>query len=203
MAALFRDGNRAVAVAGSGGVLRGIARRARRLAPHVRNGLEESERPEGPYIVEFDSVWEVHDWAGHRYRSVTDAAFYPLAKFSSGTVVDGDVVMRLSGENKSPGTTLQLKIVQERQALSPERLLLTALDASDVHTEPDTTLQSVPQNVVAFSLDAAPVRVYLNAYTHLPTAVDYSGPLARSGYWSFLGDVTARTYFSREFLVKG
>jgi len=148
-------------------------------------------------------VWEVHDWAGHRYRSVTDAAFYPLAKFSSGTVVDGDVVMRLSGENKSPGTTLQLKIVQERQALSPERLLLTALDASDVHTEPDTTLQSVPQNVVAFSLDAAPVRVYLNAYTHLPTAVDYSGPLARSGYWSFLGDVTARTYFSREFLVKG
>ena len=171
-------------------------------ASGYRNGLEQSERPEGPYIVEFDTVAEVHDWAGHRYRSVTDAAVYPVAKFSSGTVVDRDVAMRLSGENKSPGTALQLKIVREREALSPERLLLTALDASDVHTEPDTTLQSVPQNVVAFSLDDAPVRVYLNVYTHLPTAVDYSGPLARNGYWSFLGDVTARTYFSLWWLAK-
>src|SRR5882724_7158945 len=73
-------------------------------ASGYRNGLEESERPEGPYIVEFDTMAEVHDWAGHRYRSVTDAAFYPVAKFSSGTVVERDVVMRLSGENKSPGT---------------------------------------------------------------------------------------------------
>src|ERR1700732_3221644 len=110
-------------------------------ASGYRNGLKQSERPEGPYIVEFDTVAEVHDWAGHRYRSVTDGAIYPFPKFSSGTIVERDVVMRLSGENKSPGTPLQLKIVQEREALSPERLLLTALDASDVHTEPDTTLQ--------------------------------------------------------------
>ncbi len=111
--------------------------------------------------------------------------------------------MRLSGESASPGTPQQLKIVHEREALSPERLLLTAIDAPDLHLEPDAILQSVPQNVVAFSLDGAPVHIYLNAYTHLPTAVDYSGPLARSGFWAFLGDVTARTYFSLWWLAKG
>ena len=57
-------------------------------------------------------------------------------------------------------------------------------------------LQSIPQNVVAFTLDHAPVRIYLNIYTHLPTAVDYSGSLARGGFWKYLGDVTLRTYYS-------
>ncbi len=61
----------------------------------------------------------------------------------------------------------------------------------------------MPQNVIAFNLDGAPVRLYLNAYTHLPTAVDYSGPAARGEYWAFLGDVTQRTYYSLWWLAKG
>jgi hypothetical protein len=72
------------------------------------------------------------------------------------------------------------------RAHGAERLLLTALDASDVHTEPDIVLQSVPQNVVAFTLDGAPVQVFLNAYTHLPTAMDYSGPLPIPATGAFL-----------------
>ncbi|MGD0446533.1 MAG: hypothetical protein ABSA39_21565, partial [Edaphobacter sp.] len=168
-----------------------------------RNELEESERPEGPYITEFDTLVEIHDFAGNRYRSVTDGVVYPAFKSSSGSVADGNVVMHVSGTTKSAGTPQQLEVIREREALSPERLLLTALDAPDAHTEPDTVLQSVPQNVVAFTLDDAPVHIYINAFTHLPTAVDYSGPLARSGYWKFLGDVTMRTYYSLWWLAKG
>jgi hypothetical protein len=168
-----------------------------------RNELEESERPEGPYITEFDTLTEVHDFAGNRYRSLTDGVVYPVFKFSSGSVADGNIVMRVSGTTKSAGTPQQLEVIREREALSPERLLVTSLDAPDTHTEPDTVLQSVPQNVVAFTLDDAAVRIYLNAFTHLPTAVDYSGPLARSGYWKFLGDVTMRTYYSLWWLAKG
>lgn len=148
-------------------------------------------------------MYEVHDFAGHRFSSSTDATVYPVFKFSSGSVVDGNVAMRLSGNTKMAGTPQQVQIVREREALSPKRLLLTALDAPDTHIEPDAVLQSVPQNVIAFSLDGAPVRVYLNAYTHLPTAVDYSGPAARSDYWAFLGDVTQRTYYSLWWMAKG
>jgi hypothetical protein len=105
-------------------------------------------------------------------------------------------------QTAQPGTMQQVQAAQERMALSPERLLLTALDATDLHAGPDVTLQAIPQNVVSFTLDGAPVSVYLNSYTHLPTAVDYSGPLAHSNFWNYLGDVTMRTYFSFWWLAK-
>jgi hypothetical protein len=167
-----------------------------------RNELEESERPEGPYITEFDTVSEVYDFESNRYLDSTDAVVYPVFKFSSGTLVDGNVAMLDSGGAKFAGTSQTVQIAREREALSPERLLLTALDATDTHREPDTTLQSVPQNVIVFTFDGAPVRIFLNSYTHLPTAVDYSGPEARSDYWAFLGDVTQRTYYSLWWLAK-
>ena len=172
-------------------------------ASGYRNELEESERPEGPYITEFDTLSEMDDLANHRYRQVIEAEVYPVFRSNTGSVVDRDIAMRLAGDQQSVGTPQQVQLTHERIALSPERVLLTALDASDMHIEADVVLQSIPQNVVAFSLDGAPVRIYLNAYTHLPTAVDYSGPLARSSYWAFLGDVTMRTYYSFWWLAKG
>lgn len=168
-----------------------------------RNMLEQSERPEGPFIVEHQTVAEIHDHGAGRLRSVTDSAIYPVAKFSAGFVADKSAAVRLSGEARSPGSAEMVALVRETLALSPERLLLTALDAPDAHIEPGTVLQSTPQDVVAFSLDGAPVRLYLNRYTHLPTVTDYAGPLARSGYWRFLGDVTMRTSYGFWWIAKG
>ncbi len=172
-------------------------------ASGYRNELEESERPEGPYITDFLAVSEIHDFQGDRYRNVTEANVYPVYKTSSVLVVDRNVAMRSVNGHALPGTPQQVQLAQERVALSPERLLLTALDAPDIHQEQDTVLQSVPQKTLAFTLDGAPVRVYLNAYTHLPTAVDYSGPLAHSNFWAYLGDVTMRTWYGCWWLAKG
>jgi hypothetical protein len=172
-------------------------------AAGYRNELEQSERPEGPYITEFLSINEVHDIAGHRLRRAIDTSVYPVYKATTLLVVDGDLAMQANGGSPMPGTPEQVKLARERMALSPERLLLTALDATDVHTEPDVVLQSVSQNVIAFTLDGAPVQIFLNAYTHLPTAMDYSGPLAHASYWGFLGDVTQRTYYGEWWLAKG
>jgi hypothetical protein len=168
-----------------------------------RNEIEESERPEGPYVTEFNTISEAHDFSGNRYRSMTTLEIYPVVKASTGTVVVDGVAMRLSGERQSVGTPQQAQLARERMALSPERLLLTALDSGDAHVEADVMMQSVPQNVIVFTLDQAPVHIYLNAYTHLPTAVDYSGPLARSSYWAYMGDVTMRSFYSFWWLAKG
>jgi hypothetical protein len=168
-----------------------------------RNALEQSERPEGPYITEFDSISVIHDFAHHRASEKMEATNYPIERDETATVMNGGVVMYVAGTAKMAGTPQMLEVEREREALSPERLLLTALESPDAHTEPDITMQSVHQNVVVFTLDGAPVRVYLNADTHLPTAVDYCGPLARSGYWAFLGDVTQRTYYGFWWLAKG
>ena len=168
-----------------------------------RNMLEQSERPEGPYVVEFDSRTEVHDYGQNRYMEAIEAKVYPAFGFTQSSIVNGDLSMRIANGQKQPGSPEQVELAHERMALSPERLLLTTLEASDLRQEPDTVLQSIRQNVLTFTLDNAPVTVSLNAYTHLPTAVDYSGPLARSGYWRFLGDVTARTLYSYWWIGKG
>ena len=108
-----------------------------------------------------------------------------------------------TGDRSTVGNPEVARQIRERMALEPERLLLTAFDAPDVHAEQDTILQSVPQNVDAFTLDDAPVRIYLNAYTHLPTAVDYSGHLAQTGAASFRGEATMRTWYTFWWLAKG
>ena len=172
-------------------------------ASGYRNELEQSERPEGPYITDFVSIREVDDYAGSRsFRSI-ETAVYPLYKSASITTMADGIAMQSSGGGASVGTPEVVQIARERMALNPERLLLTALDSADVHTEANVILQGVPQNVVVFSLDGSPVRLFLNAYTHLPTAMDYSGPLAHTSYYKFLGDVTLRTYYSLWWLAKG
>lgn len=168
-----------------------------------RNALEQSERPEGPYLTEFDTLAVVHDFAHHRLAETTQATNYPIDQATTGIVIDDGAAMLLAGGRKRAGTPQQMQVALEREALSPERLLLTALEAKDVHREPDMVLQSVMQNVLAFTLDGFPVHIYLNSDTHLPTAVDYSGPTARDGYWAFLGDVTHRTYYGFWWIAKG
>jgi hypothetical protein len=95
-----------------------------------------------------------------------------------------------------------LAVSRETLALSPERLLLTALNGGDLRLGRGTVMQGTPQDVANFTVDGAPVTLFLNRYTHLPTAVDYAGPLARSGYWAFAGDATMRTYFGYWWLAK-
>ena len=167
-----------------------------------RNELEESERPEGPYITDFLSISETDDFEHNRYRNRTETIVYPFYKSTLTTVVDGLIAMRSNGSAFAAGTPQQAQLAHERMALAPERILLTALDAADTHMEADSMLQSIPQKVVVFALDGAPVRIFLNPYTHLPTAVDYSGPLARTGFWAYLGGVTLRTWYGVWWLAK-
>lgn len=167
-----------------------------------RNELEESERPEGPYITDFLTLSEVDDYANARYRSSTETVVYPLYKTASTVVMSDGIAMQAGNGPFAPATPQVVEFARERMALNPERLLLTAAEAPDLRQEPDIVLQSIPQNILSFTLDGSPVRIYLNAYTHLPTAMDYSGPVARAGYYAFLGDVTIRTYYSLWWLAK-
>jgi hypothetical protein len=167
-----------------------------------RNELEESERPEGPYLTDFLKLWEVDDYAHTRYRNRTETSVYPLYQGISTVVMSDGIAMQAGAGTFTAATPQVVQLTLERMALNPERLLLTAANAQDLRREPDIVLQSVPQNVLVFTLDDAPVRIYLNAYTHLPTAMDYSGPLAHSSYYAFLGDVTVRTYYGLWWLAK-
>ena len=185
----------AIAAQGGEAALRSI-RTLRVKSDGYRNMLEQSERPEGPYIVEFQRVTTEHDLARHRWRARTESSIPPFADYAAEIVTDDTAAMRVRGASKAPGNADLLTTTKEAIALSPARLLLTALDAGDVTLGAPATIQSVPQDVVRFSLDGAPVTLFLNRFTHLPTAVDYAGPLARDGYWRFVGDAPMRTLYS-------
>jgi hypothetical protein len=165
-----------------------------------RNMLEQSERPTGPYIPQFQTSAEIRDHEHGDFRETSSFAIYDNgegAEQGNSTIVVADgVAMRRTGTNNAPADAVQVRLAAERLALSPERLLLTALNATDLKRDADVTMQGFPQQVVSFTLDGAPVRIYLNPYTHLPTAYDYSGPLARTGFWAYHGDATERTFLS-------
>ena len=167
----------AVAAQGGEQALRAL-RSVRFQATGYRNMVEQSERPEGPYVTEFNRIAELHDLAGSRFRRTLNSQVPPFPEMADILVLAGGLGMRQTGNNKGAASSALAQQMQELLALSPERLLLTALDAKDLRLEPNTTLHGVSHRVIAFSLNSAPVRIYLNANSMLPTACDTSGAIA-------------------------
>lgn len=182
----------ALAAQGGEALLRGVKTVAFESAGY-RNMLEQSERPEGPYLVEFHELSELHDHARHALRRQLQVRVPPAGSYTQTTLAANGVAMQAWGERQMPGGSQEPQLAAEALALSPERVLLTALDAPDAHREADQVVHGVPHQVVAFTLDGAPARLYLSQYTRLPSALDYTGPAARSGYTAYLGDVVQRT----------
>ena len=155
-----------------------------------RNALEQSERPEGPWIPEYQTVVEDRDVANGRLARTTASAFATY-EWSQTIVVSGGVVAAKSGGRVSPYPPG----ADEWLALAPERLFSTAQTATDLAVAPDCFVQGVAHRVLAFTWHGHPVRVYLNASTLLPSIVETTRPLAYD-YFSVWGDVTTRTAYS-------
>ena len=158
--------------------------------------IEQSERPEGPYFVSFFETTEQHDHAGGAMRRQSDINPPGGQHYGATLLVANSIAMQSVGARQVPGSTRDVQAAKEELALSPERVLLTALDAGDAQREADTVLQGVLHYVIRFTLDGAEARLYLNQDTHLPTSLEYCGVLAKTGYAIYLGDVTMRTFWS-------
>jgi len=153
-----------------------------------RNYLEQSERPEGPYIVEFQKITEIHDQKNQRMRHSQKGQVLSLG-FSTGWATDGQVAMQDQGSGPQPGSPALLEQADELLALSPERILLTAAAASDLRCGSSERVGSIRNHVLEFRRKGVPVRVFLNPDSYLPSQVEWSGAAARSGFWNYVGDV--------------
>lgn len=167
-----------------------------------RNMLEQSERPEGPYIVEYDEISQSRDLERGSFRQVIRGRVI-TQEATLTTVVAGGIASFQSGDLSMAATHEQVQDAEENLELGPERILLTALAASNLHGEPDTLLQSIPHHVVAFSWKGIPVRVFLNSYTLLPTAVEWDTAYQDDMYWSGWGNVTTKVFYSAWWLLPG
>jgi hypothetical protein len=169
----------------------------------VRNELEQSERPEGPYIVESD---QIEEWRGLKtgaWKRSSKAHVAMQPEFDMTAVVSGGAASLQYDGHAVPASGEQLQNAAEALALSPERVLITASESLDLHQIPDLVLQGVPHHAVQFTWKDMPIRVYLNADTHLPTEVEWSSAYPFGIFWSVWGDVATRVYYSFWWLQDG
>lgn len=166
--------------------------------------VEQSERPEGPFIVAYQQIKEFRDLNGRRLRQTVEAKQGQSPNwFATNRIIsDGTVASEINGR-VFPGNIVQLEDAKKQFALAPERVFLTALEAADLKLDKDAMMQSVPQRVIKFTWEKVPVTIYLNANTNLPTAVETLTASPYEHFWSIWGDFTTRTLYTYWTLEKG
>jgi hypothetical protein len=168
-----------------------------------RNELEQSERPEGPYIVEYDRITQLRDLDRQRWKQTVIMKVGPQPEYRFVTITADGAAKGNFNAQAIPGSHNDLQSAAETLELGPERVLLTALAASDLRAEADTVLQSVLHHVVDFTWKNRPVRMFLNANTALPSAVEWKSGYPANTFWSVWGDVTTRVSYSFWWLCPG
>jgi hypothetical protein len=167
-----------------------------------RNYLEQSERPEGPYIIEYAQIDEWRDLEHGSWKQESKTRNV-LEENDQTVVVSNGAAVQKFGTREVPASGEELQNAEDTLTLSPESVLLNALESPDLKRLPDLTLQDVPHNLVGFTRNGVPVRVYLNSETHLPTAVEWVNAYPYGIFWSIWGDVTTRAYYSLWWLQEG
>ena len=179
----------ALAAMGGEAAIRGI-RTLRFESIGFTNLLEQSERQEAPWLQNYTQVSEFRDFAAGRIWSSTSSRVFNVPKWPDPSIriaAAGTAALH-PGNRWLPGSPSDRQSAEEKLALAPERLLLTALAAPDLRTDADFTFQDVPHHSVSFTWKGHPVRLLLNAHTGLPTAVELTCAYPFDTFWNVWGD---------------
>lgn len=164
--------------------------------------IDQSERPEGPFIVAYVSTSEKRDVAGARTRFEQQQRFVLSPDWSgagAATIVDSDAAAVLRGGRFTPAGRQAYDEGRERLELAPERLLLAALAAPDLASAPDTTLHGIRQRVVTFTWRGRRATLLIDSGDDVPSALEVRTD-DPSGVW---GLVRNTTYYSLWTLLPG
>src|SRR5690349_14928318 len=112
-----------------------------------RNLIEQSERPEGPWIPQFSHSTELWDLANLRFSSDAEAEITNDFAFRVRRVVANRVAAQQSGTEWRAGNLGQIQDAEEWMELSSFRVLLNALEATDLRWERTVNMQSQSHDV--------------------------------------------------------
>lgn len=183
--------------------LAGIDNAHYQLTSHV--ALTEQSYRQQPFITAYERDDLTVDFKHGRLLRVAHVTWPesdPHQSEVTQTLVMGPAGGVYRGEKgDSPCSLADLDTTADTLALGPERLLLTALAASDLHYAPSQWLRSTPHSVVEFTWQGTPIRVLLNADNHLPDAMESTRNF--HDFWFAWGDVRQRVYFDNWHLFHG
>jgi len=166
--------------------------------------VEQSERPEGPYVVAYQQITETRDFELNRLRrSMQMRQVQAPQWFGMNLIVADKVAVSERNGRYIPRGTSEVSEGEMTLALGPERLFLTALMATDLRHDKSVVMEGVVQNVVRFTWQNIPVVIFLNSHTNLPTAVETKSASPDNIFWSVWGDHTTRTVYSNWTLEAG
>jgi hypothetical protein len=168
-----------------------------------RNELEQSERPEGPWLPDFFQSDEIRDFAQIRYRTVRQSRTLNNSSWDNAAwsdplvlVTDAESSALFAGGKFSAISSAGVPDVQETLALDPSQVLLNALAASDLRVGPDAQVHGFTQQVIEFTWNREIVKVYVSSYSHMLTCVDVTRARPADYFQGPWGDVTIRTSFA-------
>jgi hypothetical protein len=197
----------ALAMTAMGGraALTGISTEQLDVASHTL--LTEQSYRQAPFITAYDRERTSLDFAKGRLNT-EDHGLWPesdpdtASAGSVNTVVATRTAAVLrDGKAQSPAGLANIDASAARLDVGPERLLLTAEAAPDLHFEPAEMSRATAHAVVAFRWQGAPVRVLINRFNHLPDAVESTRPF--NDFWFAWGDVVQRVYYDNWKLIGG
>jgi len=116
------------------------------------------------------------------------------------TIVASDSVVSRGG--LAAASAFDAAVASEALALAPDRILLTALAASDLTALRDSVIDGVAHHIVAFHWADARVRLGIDAATGFPDAVWLVRAYPTFVFWSLWGDITLGTRWSGWTLEK-
>ena len=182
---------------GNGGREKLAAIRTEQLDVIGHTELMEQSYRQAPFITSYMRDQLTVDFIGQRVVRKRSAVWpesdLKQADSTSTLIVTLAGGVFRDGKQYSPSDAASLNVEREALALGPERVLLTAAAAQDLHYAPAETLRATPHTVLAFTWIGVPVRVLVNRFNHLPDAVETTQEFA--DFWFYWGDVKQRVYF--------
>jgi hypothetical protein len=169
--------------------------------------LTEQSPRQAPFITSYDRIALDLDFAKGRERAEIKSLWPESDPGTSAAESNATLIASISGavihtaQGDNPASLANIDGARATLELGPERLLLTAEAAPDLHFGPAENLRSTPHAVVAFQWNGAPVKVLINASNHLPDAVENVRPF--NDFWFAWGDVSQRVYFDNWKMIGG
>lgn len=165
-----------------------------------RNALEQSIRPGGPWFVDYQQILETRDLDRNRLRDDVESRGYygewwhSAEWHKSSVIVTDGIAVQIGADGKyAPGHSAAVQDARESLAFGPERLLLNALSAKDLHRDADETIHEYRHHVVSFHFDGAAVRIFFSPVNDYPAVVELRRPRPYNTFWSPWGDIITRT----------
>lgn len=162
--------------------------------------LEQSERPEGPWLTVNQATEEWRDVENGRLRRTFEQSGVYVGKTTQ-MVADG--LSFTDGGKGFMADPDNLAPIEELLAVSPERVLLNALDAIDRKYAGEEIVQGTINDIVLFAWKGSLVKIYLNRDSGMLTLTDVIKARPTEAFWGIWGDFSVKNYYSFWNLEKG